>query len=322
MQSRRAFIKAGALGAATLTIPPIQGCIGLGKIRSSAPLKARPLKKAVVLWFSQTGYTERNGKLIAKTFEKKGIEVLSAEIRDFEPQKAAGADLIVVGSPVFYYDTPAYVKSWIKLLPDISGVAVGSYVTFGGPEGNQHNAACSIVEALVKKGGVPVGIDAFMNMSAWPLGLGEPKNEAENLRRWRLPDQNTYRRVRQYAARLKRQVEKGEAVEFEKTLNFRELSTFFGPIWWTKRLIKNHSIRQDKCIQCGTCVDKCPADAIDLTRFAVDTDKCVLCFGCINNCPANAVLMEYDGKALIGYLEYKRNRNLKVTLPAELKEIG
>ena len=312
-------MKGGALGAAALAVPATQGCVGMGKIRAKAPLQPRPLKKAVVLWYSQTGYTQRAGQLLAKTFEKKGAIVVAAEIREIDLEQIAEADLIVLGSPVFYYDTPAYVKSWIKSMPDISDVAVASFVTFGGPEGNQHNAACSILDALVQRGGIPVGINSFVNMSAWPLGLGDEKNESKYLQRWKLPDADSYQRMREYALLLKNKVEQGQAAEFEKTLTMREVSTLLGPIWWTKRMIKNHSINKDKCIECGACVEKCPVDAIDLTRFEVDTKSCVLCFGCINNCPAQAVHMEYSGKALIGYLEYKQQRKLEVTLPAELK---
>ena len=38
----------------------------------------------------------------------------------------------MIGSPVFYYDTPDFVKDFIQFLPDISGIPVAAYVTFGG----------------------------------------------------------------------------------------------------------------------------------------------------------------------------------------------
>ena len=52
-------------------------------------------------------------------------------------------DLIVMGSPVFYYDVPGYVKNYIRSWPDLNRTPVAAYVTFGGPEGNQHNAAAT-----------------------------------------------------------------------------------------------------------------------------------------------------------------------------------
>jgi len=90
---------------------------------------------------------------LAKTLNKKGIKVVHGDLRDIDISMIPTVDLIVIGSPVFYYDTPDIVKGFIQSLPDISGIPVAAYVTFGGPEGNQHNAGCSILEGLVKKKG-------------------------------------------------------------------------------------------------------------------------------------------------------------------------
>jgi NAD-dependent dihydropyrimidine dehydrogenase PreA subunit len=65
------------------------------------------------------------------------------------------------------------------------------------------------------------------------------------------------------------------------------------------------------------CEKKCPTNAIDLSEFTIDTKSCVLCFGCINNCPAQAIYMESGGKKLIGYLDFIRIHNIKVTEPIE-----
>jgi ferredoxin len=91
-----------------------------------------------------------------------------------------------------------------------------------------------------------------------------------------------------------------------------------GPIWWTKKLVKNHSIVESECIACERCVEKCPAHAIDLPAFKIDRDACVLCFGCINNCPAQAVHMEYSGERVIGYRDFMKEKNLIIKEPEEL----
>ncbi len=33
---------------------------------------------------------------------------------------------VIIGSPVFYYDTPDYVKGFISSLPDLNGIPVAS----------------------------------------------------------------------------------------------------------------------------------------------------------------------------------------------------
>ena len=310
-------MKQSSMAAGAFAMQAFPSCIAAGTIRAAMPMKTRHVKKPLVLWYSQTGYTERNGMLLKKTFERLGMNATGSDIRDFDRAGIGEFDLIVLGSPVFYYDTPRYVKDWIQALPDLKGIPVAAFVTFGGPEGNQHNAACSILEDLVEKQGVPVGIQAFMNMSSFPLAWSKDKVHEKTWMSRHLPDEDTYKSVRAFAGYLKDQVEKGQSSEFSKKITLRECSTWVAPIFWTKLFVKHHSIDEQSCIRCGACVEKCPVNAIDLSGFKVDTDACVLCFACINNCPAGAVHMEYNGENIIGYHEFMKQKQLKITEPDE-----
>lgn len=319
MDDRRSFLKKSAIATMALSLPATSGCMCAATIRGEVPMKTREVKRALVAWYSQTGNTERNGKLLAITMQANGIQVASGSLQDIDKSKINDFDLIVIGSPVFYYDTPAYVQSWIRSLPNLKGTAVAAYVTFGGPEGNQHNAACSILECLVERQGVPVAIKAFMNMGSYPLSWADGQVNENTWRNRHLPNQETYKAVREYAVYVVNEVKSGKSNEFSKSLTMREFLTYLGPIYWTKRSIEKHYIVKNKCIECGTCVDKCPADAIDLADFSVDRESCVLCFGCLNNCPAQAMYMQYDGKQLIGYKKFIKLKRLKVMEPAELR---
>ena len=46
------------------------------------------------------------------------------------------------------------------------------------------------------------------------------------------------------------------------------------------------------CVQCGTCKENCPAEAIAEVegKFTVDPEKCVQCGTCKENCPAKAII--------------------------------
>lgn len=320
MESRRTFLKKSAFTAASaIALPTLSSCITINTIKAKVPINSKEIKKAIILWYSQTGNTQKCGKVLAKTFEKNGVAVTDGDLRNFDKTKITDVDLIVIGSPVFYYDTPNIVKNYIKSLPDLKGVPVAAYVTFGGPEGNQHNAACSIQEGLVQKNGVPVGLKAFMTSKSYPPSFDAYENELKTKKITLLPDNNTYNRVREYADFIKSNVEKGKMLELKKTLTFREFSTYFNPIWWTKRSVDNHSIIKQKCVGCGTCVEKCPTNSIDLDTFSVNTDSCVLCFGCINNCEYGAVNIEYNNKKLMGFYVFLEKNNLQFKLPVELK---
>ncbi|MBZ5498662.1 MAG: glycyl-radical enzyme activating protein [Acidobacteriia bacterium] len=65
--------------------------------------------------------------------------------------------------------------------------------------------------------------------------------------------------------------------------------------WWchNPESISPHpeiSLRLNRCIRCGTCVDQCPNHALSITDDEVTTDpaSCQLCFECAKVCPSDA----------------------------------
>ena len=298
----------------TLSMPMVLSC------NTGATIKMNPKKpkKAMVLWYSQTGNTERTGRLIAETLKKHGLEVVAGEYRDIDPASAADTDLIIAGSPVYYYDVPANFKRWLHALPGIDGIPCAAYVTFGGTGGNQHNTACTLLELLADKGGVPAGMETFSNMSTfaitWSTGYAD-----QVLKYKHLPDENSYDNMRDFATLVLNRVHQGESFEIDKEIDFRNMIKNTPSIWGTKLFISHHTIDAEKCIECGTCTEKCPVDAIDLAQHHVDTDRCIACLGCVNNCPVQAVDMTFMGKEVYGYNEFVRRNNIQIRLPKEFE---
>lgn len=51
-----------------------------------------------------------------------------------------------------------------------------------------------------------------------------------------------------------------------------------------------HLITED-CINCGSCVEECPANAISEggDRFVIDPSLCTDCGSCVEVCPVEAI---------------------------------
>ena len=299
--TRRAFLRGGALLAASLCVP------AGARARTIAPGTSMKtgVARALVLWYSQTGHTRRIGRVVA------------ADVRKADRQALAGYGLIAVGSPVQYMDVPSNLRDWLGHIPALEGVPVASFCTFGGTGNNQHNTAFSVLEALAAKGGVPAGMAAFGNMSTfaptWSLG-----NEKQILAFRHLPNRETYARARAFAAEVLGRVRAGTAAAAETELSFSELTRSLNTRWWTKRLIGAHEIDEAACTGCGTCAATCPAGAIGPDRPKADRSRCLACMGCVNNCPAQAVVMEFLGKRVYGFIEFKRRNAIATEEPPEL----
>jgi ferredoxin/flavodoxin len=318
VNTRRTFIKKSVLAAAAVSVSSLPSCVTIGTTQAKVPMKSGQVGRALVLWYSQTGHTQRCGRVLAKTLTQKGVMVDSSDLRDFQPEKMVDFDFLVLGTPVFYYDIPGYVKDFIRSLPDLKGLPVASYVTFGGPEGNQNNANYSILYLLSERNGVPVGKNSFQSLSSFPLAWSGETVDEKTWNARHLPDEDTFQSVRDYAGQLLEQIKTNRAAPFVKKLTLRESLTLFDLEWWTKKLVNNHSLVPENCVQCGACVEKCPVNAIDLAHYQVDTTVCVLCFGCINTCEYQAVHMEYGREKVTGFKQFLKQHHLDMYLPPEL----
>ncbi|MBI9086008.1 MAG: EFR1 family ferrodoxin [Desulfobacterales bacterium] len=313
MDNRRSFIKKSSLSLAALTLPTA-GITACASAIPAEPFAPRKPEKALVFWYSQTGNTARTGKVIARELERRGLMVDSGEYREIDRDSVGRYDFVVAGSPVYYYDVPENFQTWLGTLPDIKDIPVASYVTFGGEGGNFHNTACTLLERLHARGGIPVGWNAFGNMSAfaptWSYG-----NVKRVLKFKHKPDQESFAAMRKFASTILTRVQAGQSVDVDRECNFREMIKSKPSIWGTKLLIDRHTIDKDRCVGCGTCLEKCPVGAIDLNAYQVDRDRCLLCMGCVNNCPAGAVDMVFMGKKVYGYYEFLKRNNITVADP-------
>ncbi len=316
MKTRRQVLVGGAVMAAGLTV---YGCGYPKMIASPHSYKTTEPRRAFVFWFSQTGHTERMGKVIADTWRRQGMAVDCGDIRHVDLSRLDSCDVIVVGSPVFYYDVPAYVQEWLGDMPTITGTPVAAYSTYGGTGHNQHNTACTLLEILVKKGGVPAGLDTFGNMSTFAPTWSALGNEARILRYSHLPDEGTFEQAREFAGSITKRVKRDEPLSVKSRFSFGSMVGSSLATGLTKRFIGRHEINSKTCISCGTCVELCPVDVIDLDAFTVDRSGCVACMACINNCPVQAFDMTFLGREVYGFEELLLRKGISIVEPDLLR---
>lgn len=225
--TRRRIITLGAAAGATMFVPGIQG---LALRTEQKQYNTRTPRRALVLWYSQTGHTGRIGSLIAAVWRQMGLAVDSSDYRNFDAAMLGQYDIIAMGTPVFYMDVPENVRQYLESWPAIDGTAVASYTTFGGSGNNQHNTVCMVLELLAEKGGIPAGMDVFGNMSTyaptWSLG-----NAERTLRYRHLPGEETYNHARAYARDVLGNVQNGRVLEIQREFDSGSILRHMPQVW-------------------------------------------------------------------------------------------
>ncbi|MBD3185631.1 4Fe-4S dicluster domain-containing protein [Candidatus Bathyarchaeota archaeon] len=79
----------------------------------------------------------------------------------------------------------------------------------------------------------------------------------------------------------------------------------------------------EKCTRCGTCVKKCPVQAIDRSTLVIDGNSCTRCFACVKYCPATARIIAFKRPRLLRWFFSKhasRRRSARLFLPKNPSE--
>jgi len=89
-------------------------------------------KKALLVYDTNLGYTERMAKLIEAALKAKGIDVVTKFATKAEPEDLVGVDAVVLGCPTYFDDVSTTIKLFMiemkkANLKGTVGAAFGSY---------------------------------------------------------------------------------------------------------------------------------------------------------------------------------------------------
>jgi NAD(P)H dehydrogenase (quinone) len=138
------------------------------------------LVKVLVVYDSKTGNTEKMAKAIADGVESvKGTKVFVKKVEDVSLNDLVRADGVVLGSPVYYGQMSAGLKSLVdksvKVHGKLEGKVGAAFTSSGGKASGAETTLISILEALLVHGMIVQGRSSRRHYGS--ACVGAPKTQ-------------------------------------------------------------------------------------------------------------------------------------------------
>jgi len=245
------------------------------------------MAKGLIVYFSQGGTTARVAESIATGLRAAEWQADLCNLKDKQPPKANGYDLIGIGSPVYYYRPPFNVMDYMENLPDLSGRSLFVFVVHGTYRGDTGTMMRRI---LARKGAREVGYlhcrgaDYFLGYLKQGYFFSPSSPTVEELAQAEMFG-------RELVARLSGQSH-AELEEDRPPAAIYRLERFFLNRWLIRHMYSRlFTVAVKKCNACGLCMKLCPTGNItqDKNEHPVWGRNCLLCLTCELKCPMDAI---------------------------------
>ena len=240
--------------------------------------------RAAIIYFSQTGNTERVAKAISSGLESQELFTDLFPLRQVIPTELGRYDLLGFGHPVFFWKPPLNVRRFINSLPSLEGQKGFVFCTWG-----THKSSALLVTArLLSQRGLEVvgafsarGFDSYPIYRRMGLGFGHP-------------DETELEAARGFGADLARRVQDDETTRVALPRFIFHLLPILSPDWLTSgRLFPKARLTQEACDRCGECGEVCPTGNIEMTPYPLLGEDCLGCYRCAEVCPLGALRVKW-----------------------------
>jgi ferredoxin/flavodoxin len=249
-----------------------------------------------VIYCSPSGSTKHVAEVIIKTLKDYNTDFFVSDLGKEHNRasvlgqiKTAGENIcLYVGSPVYGGHAVPPVMALIEELPQVEAGFAVPFVTWGGVTSGV--ALWEMGEALFKKGykiagAAKVGaVHSMLWQSETPVCQGHPDSNDDQVMRTlavKVHEGLKDGSIRPLQVQDLDYQPEGLGLEMKKT-----------SIKSIKQAVPQRTVNEEKCSQCGICVEECPAMAIRMEPYPKFSEDCFSCFNCMRLCPEKAIESE------------------------------
>jgi ferredoxin/NAD(P)H-dependent FMN reductase len=264
--------------------------------------------RVLVLTFSPAGGTSKVSRKLEDKLVGKGHKVQHLNITGnreiFKKGNIVGElekqvephDVICIGSPVYEKHIEMYVKNVYEQLPmpnEKWGKLAVPFFTYGGISSGI--ALRDAEEILSRRGRTVI---AAMKIEASHIVLHKLETRVNE----GMPGEEMNPVIDDLIERISNGADQ-DLSSLKKELNYQKgkerfVCAIMKESMLHKKLYGNLIVEEAKCVGCGTCIEKCPIQRIELKNekaFMTGTmPGCIHCFSCVRTCPTGAITYDND----------------------------
>ena len=246
--------------------------------------------RVAVVYFSQTGNTEKVAHAIAAGLGQSGAQVEVLDLLKTDPATLGSYDMVGVGTPVFYFREPVIIERFIRRLPQASDRPAFVFLTSGGHPGNTFY---HMDKTLTRRGFQVVDAFACHGYDTYPPFKGADRFLGH-------PDRDELEQARAFGARLVERAESVRGGRKELVPVFKREWDRFGRLSIILRnrllawlILPKKKLLAGKCTRCGLCVRHCPVQVISMGEEPIFHRGCIDCTMCQRVCPTEAIRCDW-----------------------------
>ena len=134
------------------------------------------MPKILIIYYTQTGNTEKMARYIEEGIKKEGIDVETKKVKDTKPDELLKADAIIIGSPTYYGSMAAPIKELldksVKFHGRLEGKIGAAFTSSANIGGGNETTILDILKAMLIHGMVIQGDPQGDHYG--PVAIGSP----------------------------------------------------------------------------------------------------------------------------------------------------
>lgn len=270
------------------------------------------MARVILAVFSQTGSTRKAADAVAGGMTSEGHSVSVVPLADATEAMLADADVVGIASPTYFFRLPFNVGDFAAGLPNLSGRAVFSIVTYATVRGS---ASRQLQEAFVASGARFLGNFTLGGADYWYAYLRRGVLFLPDA-----PDEGRLGEAREFGRAVARRYESGESL----TEEIPDEAAF---IYRLERFLTNRAlvrgfysraftVSRKLCDGCGVCVTACPTENVTLSDGRPSWGRdCLACMSCALACPRDAIRSAFDLPVFAPFMNYNIRSAKKAGYP-------